>query len=139
MERIYSGEQELPGDHLDSKAKKALQQVALQLRDELDLSFPDNSFSKSHNELKSTWGTWLVKTGDRAKVELKNASMQTITIEDTPHEFRSKGKREPWEEESEETVFSTDPEAEALCEIPRLRATPLSFPSTINKVRFSIY
>ncbi|KAH0511100.1 CDK5 regulatory subunit-associated protein 2 [Microtus ochrogaster] len=84
LERIYSGEQELPGDHLDSKAKKALQQVADQLRDELDLSFQDDSFSKSHNELKSTWGTWLVKTGDRAKVELKNAPVQTTTIEDTP-------------------------------------------------------
>ncbi|CAO2587863.1 CDK5 regulatory subunit-associated protein 2 [Lemmus lemmus] len=133
LERIYSGEQELPGDHLDSKAKKALQQVAVQLRDELDLSFSDNSFSKSHNELKSTWETWLVKKGDRAKVELKNASMQTITIEDTPHEFKSKGKREAWKEKPEETVFSTDPESEALCEMPRLGATPLSFPNTINK------
>lgn len=133
LERIYSGEQELPGDHLDSKAKKALQQVAVQLRDELDLSFPDDSFSKSHNELKSTWGTWLVKTGDRAKMELKNASVQTIPIEDTPHEFKSKGKREAWEEKPEEAIFSTDPESEALCEMPVLRATPLSFPSTINK------
>ncbi|XP_075801916.1 CDK5 regulatory subunit-associated protein 2 isoform X4 [Microtus pennsylvanicus] len=133
LERIYSGEQELPGDHLDSKAKKALQQVAVRLRDELDLSFPDDSFSKSHNELKSTWGTWLVKTGDRAKVELKNASVQTITIEDTPHEFKSKGKREAWQEKPKEAIFSTDPESEALCEMPGLRATPLSFPSTINK------
>ncbi|XP_038190685.1 CDK5 regulatory subunit-associated protein 2 isoform X9 [Arvicola amphibius] len=133
LERIYSGEQELPGDHLDDKAKKAFQQVAVQLRDELDLSFPDASFSKSHNESKSTWGTWRVKTGDRAKVELKNASVQTITIEDTPHEFKSKGKREAWEEKPEEAIFSTDPESEALCEMPGLRATPLSFPSTINK------
>ncbi|XP_057640796.1 CDK5 regulatory subunit-associated protein 2 isoform X3 [Chionomys nivalis] len=133
LERIYSGEQELPGDHLDSKAKKALQQVAVRLRDELDLSFPDDSFSKSHNELKSTWGTWLVKTGDGAKVELKNASVQTITTEDTPHEFKSKGKREAWQEKPEEAIFSTDPESEALCGMPGLRATPLSFPSTINK------
>ncbi|KAH0507427.1 CDK5 regulatory subunit-associated protein 2 [Microtus ochrogaster] len=133
LERIYSGEQELPGDHLDSKAKKALQQVAVLLRDELDLSFLDDSFSKSHNELKSTWGTWLVKTGDRAKVELKNASVQTTTIEDAPHEFKSKGKREAWQEKPEEAIFCTDPESEALYEMPGLRATPLSFPSTINK------
>lgn len=133
FERICLAQQGLPGDHLDSKAQKALHQVAVQLRDELGHSFPDNSFSKSRNELKSTWGTWLVKTGDEAKVELKNASVQTITIEDTPHGFKSESKREAWEEKPEEAIFNTDPESEALCEIPGLQATPFSFSSTINK------
>ncbi|KAL6044779.1 hypothetical protein STEG23_019227, partial [Scotinomys teguina] len=133
LKRICSAEQELPGDHLDSKAEKALQQVAAQLRDELGHSFPDNSFSKSHSELKSTWGTWLVKTGDEAKIELKNASVQTITIEDTLHGFISEGKREAWEEKPEDAIFNTESESEALGEMPGLQATPLSFPSTINK------
>ncbi|XP_036035114.1 CDK5 regulatory subunit-associated protein 2 isoform X4 [Onychomys torridus] len=133
FERICLAQQGLPGDHLDNKAEKALQQVAVQLRDELGHSFPDNSFSKSHNELKSTWGTWLVKTGDETKMELKNASVQTDTKEDTPRGFKSGRKREAWEGRPGEAIFSTDPESEALCEIPGLQATPFSFPSTINK------
>ncbi|XP_007647098.1 CDK5 regulatory subunit-associated protein 2 isoform X2 [Cricetulus griseus] len=131
LDRICLAEQVLPGNHLDSKAKKALRQVAIQFRDELGHSLQENSFSKSHNELKSTWE--LVKTGDEAKVELKNASVQTITIEDTPHEFKSEGKREAWEEKTEEAVFSTDPESETLSEMPGLGATLHSFSSTVNK------
>ncbi|KAL1776266.1 CDK5 regulatory subunit-associated protein 2 [Sigmodon hispidus] len=133
LERICLAEQGLPGDHLDSKAENTLQQVAVQLRDELGRSFPVNSFSKSHNELKSTWGTWLVKTGDKAKVELKNASVQTIIIEDTLHGFRSEEKREAWEENPEEAIFNTDLESEALCKMPGLQASPISSPSTVNK------
>ncbi|XP_051043993.1 CDK5 regulatory subunit-associated protein 2 isoform X2 [Phodopus roborovskii] len=125
LDRIFLAEQELPGDHLDSKAKKALQQVAIQLKDELGYSFPDNSFSKSHNELRSTWG--LIKKGDEAKVE------QTVTIEDTPCGFESEGTREAWEEKPEEAIFSTDPESEALSQMPGLEATPHSFSSAVNK------
>ncbi|XP_012972587.1 CDK5 regulatory subunit-associated protein 2 isoform X1 [Mesocricetus auratus] len=131
LDRICLAEQGLPGDHLDSKARKALQQVAIQLRDELGHSFPDNSFSKSHNELKSTWR--LVKTGDEAEVELKNASVQTIVMEDMPHEFKSEGKREACEGKLEGAIFSTDPESEALSEMPELGATLQSLPSAVNK------
>ncbi|XP_060237202.1 CDK5 regulatory subunit-associated protein 2 isoform X5 [Meriones unguiculatus] len=126
LERICLEEQGLPGDHLDSKAEKVLQQVTVQLRDELGPSFPANSFSKSRNELKSMW-----RTGDEGKVGLKNASVQTITIEDTPHGFKS--LREAWVEKSKEAIFSTEPGSGALGEMPGLRTTPLSFPSAINK------
>ncbi|XP_055463505.1 CDK5 regulatory subunit-associated protein 2 isoform X1 [Psammomys obesus] len=126
LERICLEEQGLSGDHLDSKAEKVLQQVTVQLRDELGPSFPANSFSKSHNELKSVW-----RTGDEGRVGLKNASVQTITIEDTPHGFIS--LREAWVEKSKEAIFSTEPGSGALGEMPGLRTTPLSFPSAINK------
>ncbi|XP_051019193.1 CDK5 regulatory subunit-associated protein 2 isoform X1 [Acomys russatus] len=124
LERMCLVEQGLPGDHL--------QQVAVELRDELGHSCPANSFSKSNNELKSTWRTWLEKTGDEAKVELKNASVQTITIEDTPHGFKFERTREAREEKPKEAIFSTASESEALGEKPGLQATPLSFPSAIN-------
>lgn len=133
LERICLAEQGSPGDHSDSKAEKALEQVAVQLRDELGHSCLANSFSKSHSELKSPWGTWLVKTGDEAKVELKSVSVQTMTIEDTTRGFKPERKREAWAGKPEETVFSTELESEALGEMPGLQATHLSFPSAIDK------
>ncbi|XP_076790900.1 CDK5 regulatory subunit-associated protein 2 isoform X2 [Arvicanthis niloticus] len=132
LERICLSEQGLPGDHLDSKAEKALQQVAFQLREELGYSFPANSFSKSHTEFKSMWGTWPVKTGDEAKVELKSVSVQTVAIEDTSHGFKPERKRVAWPEKPEEAIFSTDLQSEALGEMPELQATHLSFPGAIN-------
>ncbi|XP_031233530.1 CDK5 regulatory subunit-associated protein 2 isoform X2 [Mastomys coucha] len=132
LERICLAEQGCPGDHLDGKAEKALQQVAVQLRDELGHSFPANSFSKSHNELKSMWGTWLVKTGDEAPVELKSVSVQTMAIEDTPHGFKPERKRDAWSEKPKESIFSTELESEAMDELPGLQATHLSFSSAIN-------
>lgn len=138
LERICLAEQGLPGEHRDSKAEKALQQVAVQLRDELGHSVPASSFSKSHNECKSLWGSWLVKTADEATVELKSVSVQTMTIEDTPHGVKPERKRDAWAEEPEGAVFSTERESEALGEMPGLQATHLSFPSAINTVSFSV-
>ncbi|NP_001300691.1 CDK5 regulatory subunit-associated protein 2 isoform 2 [Mus musculus] len=132
LERICLAEQGRPGDHLDSKTEKALQQVAVQLRDELGHSFPANSFSKSYNEVKSMWGNWLVKTGDEDTVELKSVSVQTMAIEDTPHGFKPQSKRDAWAEKQEEAIFSTELESEALGEMPGQQATHLSFPSAIN-------
>lgn len=133
LERICLAEQGSPGDHSDSKAEKALEQVAVQLRDELGHSCLANSFSKSHSELKSPWGTWLVKTGDEAKVELKSVSVQTMTIEDTTRGFKPERKREAWTGKPEEAVFSTELDSEALGEMPGLQATHFSFPSAIDK------
>ncbi|XP_028610464.1 CDK5 regulatory subunit-associated protein 2 isoform X3 [Grammomys surdaster] len=132
LERICLAEQGRPGDHLDSKAEKALQQVAVQLREELGHSFPANSFSKPHTELKSEWGTWLVKTGDEAKVELKSVSVQTMAIEDTPHGFKPERKRDASPEKPEEAIFSTELQSEVLGEMPELQATHLSLPGAIN-------
>ncbi|XP_052032610.1 CDK5 regulatory subunit-associated protein 2 isoform X2 [Apodemus sylvaticus] len=132
LERICLVEQGHPGEHPDGKAEKALQQVAVQLRDELGHSVLANSFSKSHNELKSLWGTWLVKTDDEVTVELKSVSVQTMAIEDTPHGFKPERKRDAWAEKPEGAVFSTELESEALGEMPGLQATHLSFPSAIN-------
>ncbi|XP_006238342.1 CDK5 regulatory subunit-associated protein 2 isoform X13 [Rattus norvegicus] len=133
LERICLAEQGSPGDHSDSKAEKALEQVAVRLRDELGHSCLANSFSKSHSELKSPRGTWLVKTGDEAKVELKSVSVQTMTIEDSTRGFKPERKREAWAGKPEEAVFSTELESEALGEMPGLQATHLSFPSAIDK------
>ncbi|GAB1288590.1 CDK5 regulatory subunit-associated protein 2 [Apodemus speciosus] len=132
LERMCLAEQGRPGEHRDSKAEKALQQAAVQLRDELGLPVPVNSFSKAHNELKSMWGTWLVKTDDGATVELKSVSVQTMAIDDTPHGFKPERKRDAWAEKPEGAVFSTELESEALGQIPGLQATHLSFPSAID-------
>ncbi|XP_029419571.1 CDK5 regulatory subunit-associated protein 2 isoform X3 [Nannospalax galili] len=122
LDRIHLAEQGLAGDHLNSEAEKILKQVAVQLRGELGHSFPADSFSKSHDELKSTWGTWMTKSGGDTQVELKNASVQTVTTEDDPQGFRSEGKRESWEEKPED-----------LCHMSGLQASFLSVNSAINK------
>ncbi|XP_029395947.1 CDK5 regulatory subunit-associated protein 2 isoform X3 [Mus pahari] len=132
LERICLAEQGRPGDHLDSKTEKALQQVAVELRDELGGSFPANSFFKSYNEVKSLWGSWLVKTGDEATVELKSVSVQTMAIEDAPRGFKPQNKRDAWAEKPEEVIFSTELESEALGEMPGQQATHLSFSGAIN-------
>jgi hypothetical protein len=109
-----------------------------QLR-ELEHSTPANSFSKLHDELKSTWETQLVNMCEVAKMELKDASVQTVPMEGDHRRFQNEGQREAWKERPADTMFSAEPQPENLCEMPGPQTTSLSFPSATDKVSFFIY
>ncbi|KAM6183803.1 CDK5 regulatory subunit-associated protein 2 [Erethizon dorsatum] len=130
LERIRLAEQGVPGEHLDGQTEKTLKQMAIQLRDELGHLVQANSFTKPHGELKST-GVQLVKMGEVAKVELKDASVQTVPVESHLLRFECDGKIEAWEENPTDAMFGAEPENE--CRMPGQQATPFPCPSVANK------
>ncbi|XP_073907244.1 CDK5 regulatory subunit-associated protein 2 isoform X3 [Castor canadensis] len=130
--QICSAEQGVSEEHLGGKLEKTLKQMVDQLR-ELEHSTPANSFSKLHDELKSTWETQLVNMCEVAKMELKDASVQTVPMEGDHRRFQNEGQREAWKERPADTMFSAEPQPENLCEMPGPQTTSLSFPSATDK------
>ncbi|XP_077904208.1 CDK5 regulatory subunit-associated protein 2 isoform X5 [Ictidomys tridecemlineatus] len=126
LERICLAEQEVSGKHLDGKTEKTLQQVAIQQRGELEPFVQASSFSKPHDEQKLTWDQ-LAKTGEVAKVELKDASVQTVAKEDDLLGFRRGG------EKPSGTILNAEPQPETWCQPPGHQATPLSGPCASHK------
>lgn len=127
LERIYLAEQEISGKHRDGKTEKTLQQMAIQQRGELGRFIQADFFSKPHDEQKLTWGQ-LAKTGEVAKVELKEASVQTVAKESDLLGFRHGGEKPP------AAMFSTEPKPETWCRMPGQQAAPLSGPCVSHKV-----
>lgn len=128
LERMCLVEQGVSGEHLDGQSEKKVKQMAIQLRDELRHLVQANSFTKPHDELKSA-GAQLVKMGDVAKVELKDASVQTVPVENHLLRFEGEGKRKCREERPTDAIFG----AENKCGMPGHQATPFPCPSTANK------
>ncbi|XP_010601224.1 CDK5 regulatory subunit-associated protein 2 isoform X6 [Fukomys damarensis] len=128
LERMCLVEQGVSGEHLDGQTEKKVKQMAIQLRDELRHLVQANSFTKPHGELKST-GAHLVKMGDVAKVELKDASVQTVPVENHLLRFEGEGKRKCREERPTDAIFG----AENKCGMPGHQATPFPCLSTANK------
>ncbi|XP_071456975.1 CDK5 regulatory subunit-associated protein 2 isoform X1 [Marmota flaviventris] len=126
LERICLAEQEVSGKHLDGKTEKTLQQMAIQQRGELEPFFQASSFSKPHDEQKLTWDQ-LAKTGEVAKVELKDASVQTVAKEGDLLGFRQGG------EKPSGTILNAEPQPETWCQLPGQQATPLSGPCASHK------
>ncbi|XP_023583117.1 CDK5 regulatory subunit-associated protein 2 isoform X2 [Trichechus manatus latirostris] len=133
LEQICLTKQDVSGEDLDGKTKKTLKQMAIQLRGELRRFIQANSFSKPHDELKSPWGAQLVKLGEVSKVELKDASMQTVVMEGNTLRFKHEGMREAWEEKPTDAVFSAEHQPENLHRMPGRQGTPLSLPSGTDK------
>ncbi|VTJ53523.1 Hypothetical predicted protein [Marmota monax] len=126
LERICLAEQEVSGKHLDGKTEKTLQQMAIQQRGELEPFVQASSFSKPHDEQKLTWDQ-LAKTGEVAKVELKDASVQTVAKEGDLLGFRQGG------EKPSGTILNAEPQPETWCQLPGQQATPLSGPCASHK------
>ncbi|XP_077653211.1 CDK5 regulatory subunit-associated protein 2 isoform X4 [Urocitellus parryii] len=126
LERICLAEQEVSGKHLDGKTEKTLQQMAIQQRGELEPFVQASSFSKPHDEQKLTWDQ-LAKTGEVAKVELKDASVQTVAKEGDLLGFRRGG------EKPSGTILNAEPQPETWCQLPGHQATPLSGPCASHK------
>ncbi|KAM5331235.1 CDK5 regulatory subunit-associated protein 2 isoform 2-T2 [Glossophaga mutica] len=127
LERICSPEQDASGEHPDGKTEKTLRQMAVQLRGELGQFLQANSFSKPHGDLTSPWGAQPVKAAELAKVELKDASVQTTAMEGDTLGFKHEGRREAWEEMPTDAAFSAEHQPERLGGMPGRRAAPPSF------------
>ncbi|XP_021117822.1 CDK5 regulatory subunit-associated protein 2 isoform X4 [Heterocephalus glaber] len=130
LEQICLAEQGVSGEYLDGQTEKKFKQMIIQLRDELGHLVQASSFTKPHGELKSTEAQ-LVKMGEVAVVELKDASVQTVPMENHLVRFECEGKREAWKEMPTDAIFGAEPENE--CRMPGQQATPFPCPSTANK------
>ncbi|XP_054582977.1 CDK5 regulatory subunit-associated protein 2 isoform X2 [Eptesicus fuscus] len=133
LERICLPEQEVSREHLEAETEKTLKQMAAQLRGELRQFIQANSFSKPHDELTSPRGSQLVQVEEPSRVELKDASVQTMATERDPLRFKHEGTREAWEETLPAAAFSTGYQPESPCGTAGRQACPLSFPRGADK------
>ncbi|XP_060056048.1 CDK5 regulatory subunit-associated protein 2 isoform X2 [Erinaceus europaeus] len=124
--RICLTEQDVSGEHLDGKAEKTLKQIAVQLRGELGYFIHTNSFSKLPDEQKLLWGTQLPKAGEASKVELKDASVQTVAMASDSVRFKHDSRGEAWDDKPTDAAVCPEHQPENLCRMPGLQATPLS-------------
>lgn len=129
----------MSAQHLDGKTEKSLKQMAAQLRGELGHFTQVNSLSKSRDEGKSPRTAQLGRTGQVSKLELKDASVQTVAVEGDTRRFQNEGKREAWAEKPPDAAFHTEGPPENLCVAPGQQATAPFFPSGTDRVSFSIY
>nr|XP_019586758.1 PREDICTED: CDK5 regulatory subunit-associated protein 2 isoform X2 [Rhinolophus sinicus] len=133
LEPICLTEQTVSGEHLDGKTEKTLKQMAVQLRGELRHFLQANSSSKPRDELKSPWGAQPVKAGGPSKLELKDASVQTMATEGDSLRFKHEGTREAWEETLTDATLSAEHQPESLSGMPGQPATSLPSPSRTDK------
>lgn len=129
----------MSAEHLDGETEKSLKQMAVQLGGELRHFTQVNSLSKSHDERQSPQTAQLGRMGQVSKLELKDASVQTVAAEGDTLRFQNEGKREAWEEKPPDAVFHTEGLPDNVCTAPRSQATALSFPNGTDKVSFPIY
>ncbi|XP_045325534.1 CDK5 regulatory subunit-associated protein 2 isoform X13 [Leopardus geoffroyi] len=133
LERICLAEQGVSAEHLDGKTETSLRQMVVQLRGELGHFTRPNSLSKSHDELKSPRTARLEMAGEASKPELKDASMQTVTVEGDTLGFQQEGKREAWEEKPPDAVLHMEGQPENLCAMSGRHVTPLAFPGGTHR------
>ncbi|XP_045878582.1 CDK5 regulatory subunit-associated protein 2 isoform X4 [Meles meles] len=133
LERTCRTEQGVSAQHLDGKTEKSLKQMAAQLRGELGHFTQVNSLSKSRDEGKSPRTAQLGRTGQMSKLELKDASVQTVAVEGGMRRFQNEGKREAWAEKPPDATFHTEGPPENLCVAPGQQATAPSFPSGTDR------
>ncbi|XP_058550336.1 CDK5 regulatory subunit-associated protein 2 isoform X4 [Neofelis nebulosa] len=133
LERICLAEQGVSAERLDGKTETSLRQMVVQLRGELGHFTRPNSLSKSHDELKSPRTARLEMAGEASKPELKDASVQTVTVEGDTLGFQQEGKREAWEEKPPDAVLHMEGQPENLCAMSGRHVTPLAFPGGTHK------
>ncbi|XP_059268157.1 CDK5 regulatory subunit-associated protein 2 [Mustela nigripes] len=133
LERTCLTEQEVSAQHLDGKTEKFFKQMAAQLRGELGHFNQVNSLSKSCDEGKSPRTAQLGRTGQVSRLELKDASVQTVAVEGDTRRFQNEGRREAWAEKPPDAAFHTEGPPENLCMAPGQQATAPSFPSGTDR------
>ncbi|XP_048079004.2 CDK5 regulatory subunit-associated protein 2 isoform X9 [Ursus arctos] len=133
LERMCLTERGVSAEHLDGETEKSLKQMAVQLGGELGHFTQVNSLSKSHDERQSPQTAQLGRMGQVSKLELKDASVQTVAAEGDTLRFQNEGKREAWEEKPPDAVFHTEGLPDNVCTAPRSQATALSFPNGTDK------
>ncbi|XP_048972380.1 CDK5 regulatory subunit-associated protein 2 isoform X9 [Canis lupus dingo] len=133
LERMRSLEQGVSAEHLDGKTEKSLTPVAVQLGGELGHLAHVDSSSKSRDDPRSPWTARLLRAGEAATRELKDASVQTVAAEGDTLRFTNQGKRGVWEEEPPDATFHAEGQPQSLCLVPGKPAAALSFPSGADK------
>uniref|UniRef100_A0A8D2GDK5 CDK5 regulatory subunit-associated protein 2 n=1 Tax=Theropithecus gelada TaxID=9565 RepID=A0A8D2GDK5_THEGE len=121
-------EQEVSGEHLGGKTEKTPKQ-----KGELVHFVQTNSFSKPHDELKLSCEAQLVKAGEVPKVELKDASVQTVATEGDLLRTKHEAVREAWEEKPINTALRAQHRPENLHGVPGWQAALLSLPGGTNR------
>ncbi|XP_017358779.1 CDK5 regulatory subunit-associated protein 2 isoform X3 [Cebus imitator] len=121
-------EQEVSGERLDGKTEKTPKQ-----KGELRHFVQTSSFSKPHDELQLSCEAQLVKAGGVPKVELTDASVQTVATEGDLLTFKHEAKREAWDEQSTNTALSAEHRPENLRRVPGWQAALPSFPGGTNR------
>ncbi|XP_024906226.1 CDK5 regulatory subunit-associated protein 2 isoform X5 [Pteropus alecto] len=122
LEPVCVTEQEVSREHLDGKTEKTLKQMAFQLQGELGRFIQANSLSQPHDE------------PELSKVELKDASVQTVATEGGRLRLRQgEDKREAWEEKLTGAALGPEPRPENMRRAPWRQATHPSFPSATDK------
>uniref|UniRef100_A0A2K6LKS2 CDK5 regulatory subunit-associated protein 2 n=1 Tax=Rhinopithecus bieti TaxID=61621 RepID=A0A2K6LKS2_RHIBE len=121
-------EQEVSGEHLGGKTEKTPKQ-----KGELVHFVQTNSFSKPHDELKLSCEAQLVKAGEVPKVELKDASVQTVAMEGDLHRSKHEAVGEAWEEKPINTALRAEHRPENLHRVPGWQAALLSLPGGTNR------
>ncbi|XP_011946880.1 PREDICTED: CDK5 regulatory subunit-associated protein 2 isoform X3 [Cercocebus atys] len=121
-------EQEVSGEHLGGKTEKTPKQ-----KGELVHFVQTNSFSKPHDELKLSCEAQLVKAGEVPKVELKDASVQTVATEGDLLRTKHEAVREAWEEKPINTALRAEHRPENLHGVPGWQAALLSLPGGTNR------
>ncbi|XP_058528749.1 CDK5 regulatory subunit-associated protein 2 isoform X1 [Ochotona princeps] len=132
LERIQRTEQEVSGEHFDEKTEKR-ELVALSQTGGLDHLLQASSLFVMQDELKSCHGTQLVKAGEASRVELRDASVQTLSMEGSQPGLGQEGERETCEEKPTDALVPKEPQLEAVGGIPGQQTPSLSFPSASNK------
>ncbi|XP_037348631.1 CDK5 regulatory subunit-associated protein 2 isoform X1 [Talpa occidentalis] len=130
LERLRMIEQKVSGEQLDGKADES---VAVELRGKLRHSLHAGSFSEPRDELKLPCGGQLPKVGEASRVELKDASVQTVATEGDTLPFQHVGRREAWEEKAPDAVFSAEHQPETSIRMLGRPAAPFPCPSGTNK------
>ncbi|XP_006890813.1 PREDICTED: CDK5 regulatory subunit-associated protein 2-like [Elephantulus edwardii] len=125
LQQMYLKEQKVSGEKRDGKTKTSLQQMAIQLRGELRRFIQANSFSKPQDERPSPWEAQKIKMSEMSKVELKDASVQTLIMEGDTVRFTHEGIRKPWKGKPTDTMLNAEHQQENI--------TPFSVPSAISK------
>ncbi|XP_041618703.1 CDK5 regulatory subunit-associated protein 2 isoform X4 [Vulpes lagopus] len=133
LERMRSLEQGVSAEHLDGKTEKSLTPVAVQLGGELGHLAHVDSSSRSRDDPRSPWTARLLRAGEAATRELKDASVQTVAAEGDTLRFTNQGKRGVWEEEPPDAMFHAEGQPQSLCLVPGRPAAALSFPSGADK------
>ncbi|XP_042769875.1 CDK5 regulatory subunit-associated protein 2 isoform X6 [Panthera leo] len=131
--RVCLAEQGVSAERLDGKTETSLRQMVVQLRGELGHFTRPDSLSKSHDELKSPRTARLEMAGEASKPELKDASVQTVTVEGDTLGFQQEGKREAWEEKPPDAVLHMEGQPENLCAMSGRHVAPLAFPGGTHK------
>ncbi|NWX52983.1 CK5P2 protein, partial [Steatornis caripensis] len=120
LDHLNTTEEECSSEDIEKKDEKDLRQMIIQLRAELKHFRQVNKFLKQQVELKSTFDgkeklypnamPQINKDIELLKVEMKDAAIQTITLESNVMRFKHEGKKGTSEEKTKYSRLNTERE-----------------------------